>query len=446
MKTNKPHHFITYSSVAVFSALAIALLKCYSSDLYPFFAIGWVALALTLIMLFLPSSYKATLKKTYSTGQWLLQIAAFQLSLFAMYLGVSWVSNMTISSFNTLPKPLFTLTSFDLLAHFGLFPWGIALVIAFLFIKLSNIKQTDIYFSNLLAPNTASNHIGWRSTNAAIKYGLGLAILSCIFFITLLWALVFAPDLFPIRVGATVSNMFIPLALFAVTFSKFFKQTLKKLLAYKNPTSLGICIATLGTSIILILLNIVFSFLPHSPVALPAFIQNFMKQGVMPLWNLFSACWWLSWGFIAGLFIARISRGYSTAQIFMATLTLPLLLLLSCYLILHNNIITTQFYLSTTYSYLTPLIATLGFIGLITLTMRKIFLPCMILSYLPLSITKHRNHHFMFRKYFQACAILLYFYLATNLASLTPLFLFFGIILYATLVWVLISAFRILIR
>ena len=447
MKINKPHHLITYTTIVCISLLSIILLNSFSSHLYSFLNISWLALILVLIIFLIPSSYKNTnTEKNYSTKQWISHIIALQLSLYSMFLGICWVSNMTVSSFNTTPKPLFVTTSFNLLTHLGLFPWSIALIVAFLFMKLLKTKKTDIYFSNLLAPNTASNHIAWRSTNAAIKYALGFAVISCIFFISLLWAFVFAPRLFPLHVGATISSMLLPLSLFAITLSKGFKKSLKVLLAFKNPTYLGICLATIGFSILLILLNIVFSFLPQTPIKLPVFINNFMQRGFMPLWQLFTACWWLSWGFIAGLFIARISQGYSLAKIILGTLTTPLLLLLGCYLAIHANLVSPQFYLSASYSYLVPLIATIGFISLMTLILQKRFLPCLILSYLPISMTKHRNHHFMFRKYFQTCALLLYLYLATNLASLTPLFLFFGIILYAVLVWLLVSAFRVLLR
>ena len=405
MKVNQAHPIIMWLFVIFYTAITLTLLSLYPAQTRYVFMFNWAALLIAVIYIITPLGSKRLsapndTSKRYNTLQWWLRIVVMELSLFFLMMGISWL----------IQPSAYIQSLHQQLTNFGLFPWSWICIIAIAFGLCGYHKQQDTYMHNLAIPKHAHNQTFVSCINSAVKITTFSAWCITLLLVCIIWAKIFIPEPFILAHGFNLATILTTLILFFFSFTKLFKKALKKICAFKNPTPLSITICCIGISLLLIIFSMLFSGLHTSHIKISSFIQYYMNKNPQILWHIFSLSWWFSWSYLAGIYIARISKGYSIRMMLIATLSLPVVIaiLLS---FTHNNSFMT--------SYIPVICATLGFIGILLLFTNKSFLPSTVMTFLPYADRpRHRDHHFLFRKWFQVAFIVAYFFLAINLPAL----------------------------
>lgn len=414
MKVNQAHPIIMWLLIAANVAITLTLLSLYPLQTRYIFMFNWIALLIAVVYIITPLGSKRLAAandthKRHNTLQWWLRIIAMQLSLLFLLMGISWL----------IQPSAYIQSLHQQLTHFGLYPWSWISIVAVAFGIHNYRQQQDTHMHNIIAPQRKTSQTLISVINTTVK-NTGFAAWSItLLLICIIWARIFIPEPFILVHGFNFATILTTLILFFFSFTKIFKKVLKKICAHKNPTPLAITICYISITLLLIIFSMLFSSLYSHDIKISGFIQYYMNKNPYTLWQLFSLCWWFSWSYLAGIYIARISKGYSIRMMLIATLSLPIAITLLL------SFVHTSSYMTT----LIPVIcATLGFIGIVLLFTNKIFLPSTVMTFLPhAEVPRHRDHHFLIRKWFQTAFIIAYFFLAMNLPALY--LIIFGIVL-----------------
>lgn len=318
----------------------------------------------------------------YTRLSWLLQIFTLQLSITAVFLGICACCGQS-APVNINPQAgLFAQSMAQFLIAQGLFPWGFYAVSAILMGDYAYRRREDAYWGTVLGPlisNTlvkvSINFIARALTMTA--YGLTICLIS------LLWASMVTA--FPIITGFYLTPLLLTIILLLLSFTKIFRRNVNKAVGKDIPLAPGLFLWTIFLAAAIWLLNGFLSPWTHIAMAAPILLSHWLNHPWQDLWLIFANSFWLLWAPIMGITLARISRGYTIAEVIGAIFILPLAVALVFYL--SRKI---QWDMIPLYA---GLIAGAGLLILFILTLRKKSTPSFILSYLP------RQDHYKFRSY-----------------------------------------------
>lgn len=382
MKTRKDLFFIAGSGFILAGLVFFLVL----TPLIPKLFYGhWAFLFLALILGISPSS-KKTYGETrlYSPARWLALIFLMQISLLAMHLGILSASHAK-----------------ELLED-GLFPWGWVAILASAFASVAYFGQENAFGSSLLSPliKTRVEKPTGIIINNIVKFAQSLALVITFALMILLIAqmLGFHPSA-PFSEPLPLLGL---LLLILFSFTKSYKRLLARVCAYPAWLLISAFILLLGC--IIAGLHAISKPLQFT-LPLPSFLNDLQNYPPHSLSSITSLGWWLGFSFLASLFLARISRGYSRRTLISATLILPAFLAIF-------SILFPSLSAANIPNLLRHIVGISGFlISMILFTNKKMLSP-FVLNYLPKNgESKYRNPEFLLRKLFQLSLIFLYIYL-----------------------------------
>ena len=210
-----------------------------------------------------------------------------------------------------------------------------------------------------------------------------IAFASTFCLISLLWASMAA--VFPIITGFYLTPLLLSVILIFIILSKLYRRNVAKSFGKSLPLIPGVFLWVGCFAIAIWLVNGFLAPMTHIRISQPALLNHWLTQPWRLLWLIFANSWWFLWTPIAGITIARISRGYRIRELIAATLALPLIISLILAGTKH-------------FSWeLTPLTASVisgtGLLGLFCIVFHKKAVPAFILVYLP------KRDHYKFRSY-----------------------------------------------
>ena len=419
---------IFYVSLTVFASSGFILWWGYNY-IMPSLNAFWLALALALIIIVSPWGSQRLPgnndKPTFPPLHWLLNIFAIQLSLTAAFLGICELCGQVLPIGTSLHPHLFSTNLQLFLTHYGLFPWSLYAICAVGFGVVAYRSKENGYFNKLLFPLFKSQEqqpLGLTFNGHTKLFSISGFSITLALLCVLLAALI-CSAFQPFTTGFTPGTVMLTIVLIFFAYTHYFRKYLTKSLTPPIPIPLANLKIAIVFVLLLIALNLVLSPLnKQTQLSTPKFITTLQQSNWMQFWHIFSASWWLVWTPIMGIFIARISRGYTVRQMLFASLLLPAIT--ACVLSIwppHSSWYSPHPILGT-------VIAWVGFIGIIFMFMQHKMLPMFILSYLPNQDRyKHRDHQDFFRKVYRLATASLYLFLP---AGVSLLFIFMYVLAF----------------
>ena len=374
--------------VVAIPLLAISgVIVYFSSAAIQLFKIHWLALLMVLIFAIGPWGKQRLAPPgeetpRYPFWNWLGRIVSLQLCLGAVFLGVNAACAHTSSSF-TPPQPaLFQQTLKQLLVYEGLSPWAFFTLIAISMGYCSYCLQKDAYLADTVG-TLARNPTVRVVINFLGRMATAIAYSSAFCLISLLGASVVT--VFPTVIGFTLTPVLVTVILLLITLTKIYRRLLNKLLGKEIPLIPGLFLWVVFLGVAIWFLNGFLAPWTNIPMAPPSLLKHWLDEPWRHLWLIFANSWWILWTPLAGITLARFSRGYRIRELAAGILALPLIISLALGFTPH---------LSWEIPPVTAVfIAGAGLLGLFLITLNKKALPSFILIYLP------REDHYKFRSY-----------------------------------------------
>lgn len=358
----------------------------FSTAAVHFFKIHWLALAAVGLIACLPLGKQrlaAHAEETprYALWGWLGQVLGLQLCVGAVFAGVSVVCAQSAALATAQPTPLsFTFT--QLLVSEGLFPWAFCALTAACLGYYSYCQRQDAYWattvSGLINHPTAQVIINFTSRLATLlAYGGTFSLLS------LLWI---SATTSPILPGFGLTPILVSVILLLLSLTKIYRRNLTKSLGKDLPLTGGLFLWVAFFAVAIWLVNGFLAPLTQSIVMpSPSLLNHWLRQPWQNLWLIFANSWWVLWTPMLGVTLARLSRGRQIRELIAAVLALPLL----CGVIL----VSTHSVRWDMRPLPAAVIAGVGLLGLLGMTLSKKGVAAFILVYLP------RQDHYKFRSY-----------------------------------------------
>ncbi len=342
----------------------------------------------------------------YRFGYWLAQIVILQLCLGAVFLGISAACGEAAPVL-TIPQPqLFHPTLNQLLISEGLFPWALIALIAVGMDYYSYQRGQDAYLATLFNPIIQQN-LAKIIINFLGRLATLWAYASTFCLISLLWASLISIS--PIITGFELTPLLLSIILIIGSRTKIYRRNLLKSLGKDVPFMLGVFLWVVFLAVAIWLINGFLALIIHATLKPPGLLNYWLSQPWQRLWLIFANSWWLLWMPIAGITLARISRGYSARAMIAGILGFPLTIALILELTQHFN-----------WEIRPPaaaIAAAIGLFGLLWMTLHKKAAPSFILTYLPRrDHYKFRSYHSAFIKVTQMSVGFLFIYLPSGLA------------------------------
>lgn len=431
MKTNKIRYDLMLMISPVVIAAGLALIWFYNTALNYSFTAFCLPLVILLLVAILPRwgkqrlvVDKAETPRHSFAGMW-LRIAALQLTLLAIFLGISHLTNQLLPIATTVHPAAFSKTLYIMLVHYGLFPWSLVGLLAIGFGYYSYRLNEDAFMSTQLFHvfKSHTQQIMALIINTTTKRATNIALASTLAFMILLFAAVFVHGRIPLAVGFKPVTAILVTLLLIFVYTKSFKRTMSRITKNALPLFITLPLLCLILAAIIVAYSIFMVKFTQEPAKLNTLFSALYHKDWHNFWIIFSMMWWLAWAPLCAIHIARYGRGQSVRTILVATLLLPVILAVVFYSNHLWHIINLD-----THTILATTLATVGFIGLLMMVTHRYSLPMMILSYLPKrDAYKNRDKHFYFRRIFRLSIVVLYVFMPAGI-YLAAIFLFLMVV------------------
>jgi len=432
MKTLKTHQTLLIITTCALLLLGLIALLFFTPFIHAAFNSYWFLLVSALLLMLSPFgrirlAASNDTEPQYTFWRWLSRIVILELSIIAIFYGICHLSGYALPVYTTQHSSLFRNSLYYSLIHLGLFPFTAFALMACAFGYLSYCCKKDGYISATLTSvikTEVDDPLG-LIVNTSGRAATMFALSSTLTFMSLLLLNAITPH--KLLVSFTGFNL-IPLItvfiLVALIFNKKFNHQIYTLNTKKQiqPRIIIFCF-TILLSIALLILILFFS--GHSNIVLktPILIKSLLKNGWNTVWQIFASLWWLSWAPIAGIVIAKISRGYKIREVFLATLALPFLMSLILFLLQTTHFTIHSYRIFNVIGIIIPII---GFLCILVFGASKKSFSMAMQTYLPkLDQIKYRSQDRFIRKILQFSALMLYCYLASGITILCILFFIF---------------------
>jgi len=227
---------------------------------------------------------------------------------------------------NIAPFPLFQTTVSILLLDWGLFPWGLYVLMAVGLGYVGYIRKQPGDMSTLLRPLT-KNMIGDAVSLVAdvtTKIAIILSLISTLALISMeCIGLIGAYFNLPLAYGLRLDVFLAMVVLLKMTKSDFCEQQLSRLLKLSSPI-LVVTSFLLLMIIGFLLLSFLIGWL--SPIFTAPLNRelNFTPDDWPVIWAVFSGMWWLSWTPLVAGMLTYVWRGYKIRTLIVGTLLLAI--------------------------------------------------------------------------------------------------------------------------
>lgn len=398
------------------------LIFCQFSNLIHFYFDGlWIATLCACILVITPLGNKrlahdaTDIATSLPNPQWLLSIILFELALFGIFWGISYIAG-TAFPVNTTPHPhLFTQSLQTELFQYGLFPWSLYAVITVGMGIVAYRQQHNAYFSNLLQPLIKVDlqstiglivNVGSRRTTI---FGIALTLM----FLPILMTSLFLSPEKHIAHGFQTVALLVTLLLFFSTLSSDVNKYLMRLFSRHIPTYLSLPVFCLILSLILVVSSaMITGITPKSDQPTPLFIENWIDFHWQTAWMIFSMMWWITLTPAVCTYITRISHGYRIRDVILTMSIVPICI--AAFLFYPHNVSL------PVHETVIKIISLLSFLIVLPLLINYRNLPCLISAYFPKNGEgKTRDHHSFFKKTIQICIVGFYFYLVIGINGIS---------------------------
>lgn len=442
---SRPGLLIT--SVIASFILAFLLLWHFTPQIITAYKLYWLFPIMTIFFLITPYGSRrlqsdSNQSPRYKVVPWLLQIMAVELSLLAVFWGICTIIGKVLPVLTTAHPHLFTTTINFLSINTGGFPWAGIALLAVSIGYISYHSNQDAYLSSTLNPilkSSTTQTMGIIS-NFAVRISTLLAISSSIAFISLLMTSLFVPQHTMLSFsGFKPLALIVMFLLLLLVINRRFTQKITAILNKKQFTPAKLIL--LFTLCLTIVLTLLMLFFGGSSIAMsthqgmiktPFIIQSLLKNGWLTLWKIFAILWWLSWLPLMGVYIAKLSKGYSVRAIILAVITLPLILSVILFFTQPTTVHAVNSHLLEAWA--TRIIPIIGFLVLIALVVKEKQFPALMLTFLPKQgKIKYRKYNLYLSKLLQFSTAVIYIYLPSDITLLT-LIMFVGILILSALV------------
>lgn len=244
---------------------------------------------------------------------WILQIIILELSVLSIFWGICLFTE----------KSFFSSTMLNFYFDLGVFPWTVIALLASSFGIVSFRLCKDAYLSTTLycilptKPDSTFSIL----INSLPRVSTLLTFSSILAFYSLLIVKLIVPKLFSSLTGLSIISILF-FFIYIFTSSRFVKHKIYQFtINFRLPLIIRICSLLLTLTSLITIFSL---FLGNQNI--PAEKINQFSSSSLLNWNLFAFCWWISLIPITGVFIAKLSRGYSVRSIILIVCIPPLLL------------------------------------------------------------------------------------------------------------------------
>ncbi|OGT52835.1 MAG: hypothetical protein A3F17_05440 [Gammaproteobacteria bacterium RIFCSPHIGHO2_12_FULL_41_15] len=335
MKILSPRPKLALITIGILLIVGITLLWSFITPMvtaYRIYVLSW--LIILLIIASPLGSYRlgSSTKEypRYAPLSWLLRIIGIELSLIAVFWGVTYVSGLVSPVLTSPHVALLTQTWKDILLPMGFFPWASIALVSAAFAYHSYCRHQDTDMSTTLyplLPLKTKDTLSIISNNTVRALTL-LILASTLVFMSLLLTSLFVPEhVLMSFTGFHMTSLVVLFILLVSVVNKRFRQKIyTQIVEKKTSPSVVFGFFTLIMALTLIVMLLFFGNLHTTSIKMPHVIQVLFNQGWINNWHLFAILWWLAWIPMVGIDIAYVSRGYTVRAVLITTLIIPLLI------------------------------------------------------------------------------------------------------------------------
>lgn len=253
----------------------------------------------------------------------LILIIGIQLSLVATWIGLCAIKQQYYIQSNVHPLHLF------IQSHAwknGLFPWSFFIALSLVMHTLVHQKQGAGYFQQLNQSASTPHTTAWWAAPIVflcLRTNTFIALCSTTAsFILSAWFLGAKQMNFIWPHGYTLQTLILCFLLIIIANQKWFWRYFKKLISQQQSTAYMFTIGLAIIGLTIFILGVWFGY--QKPMTLPPPIP---PQPALISWQLLQKTWWLSWGWLYALSIARLCKNYTRYQMLAIQLVIPALLI-----------------------------------------------------------------------------------------------------------------------
>ena len=385
MQYVKPNIFLQFFLVPFFIVAGIFLAAFKPQVFLPIFYTHWVFVLLCAAILFSPwgSVRLGTSDTQTSFWTWMGSIMLLELSLLAIFYGMTKISSSLILILTPERPDVFNMTLAMLFKSWGLFPWGLVAILTCLYGLVAYACRREAWMSE----NFFS--LFRKSSNEPLSVVFNIsAKISVIFLLStiLLFSVLEIGWLFSeFQIGEILTGFNLPSLLIAVAFLAVFhiKKLGERLFNFFIKKNFSIFTMMFIFVVSLAFFWVFFSTLFYSSHPLAVNLPSLLHpEQWIAEWALLAGSWWMYSAVLTSLVIAYYSRGRTLRHIILGIFALPLFIFLGV------NSPPISVNLSGKGSVLIGLMGTVIFLKLV---LRKNMVPLLMYAYLPTDHVRHQG-------------------------------------------------------
>ncbi len=353
--------------------VSVLLIVFFEKQVPYVFYINWLPLVATIYLWFTPFAnirlQNSTLQRTpLSPLRWFGYIILLECLCFIIYYGLS---TFTVQLFPVIGKPHLISIPQILqlpLLKWGLCPWPLVSLIAISFGFMAFYKNENV---TLMSLHTQIKPFRHKDYQIGLSFQSRL-VNSYAYIIIIAFAILATSYLVAKQIHLTISSGLNVAALLITSLllvMKNFKNYKKHLYSALNQnTPFAIVTTLLGATLVLIILAMSIFLQSQNIGQYP--LTNGLRKFLLQLnwfsaWQIFIGIWWLCLSTSLGIFIARISYGYSIRKIISAILCLPLCLAIVTVFLLYGKSSRNFVLHSDQFNLILPIIAAIIFLFIV---------------------------------------------------------------------------------
>lgn len=250
-------------------------------------------------------------------------IIGIQLALTAAWIGLCAIKQQHYAQSAVHPIHLFIQSN---IWHNGLFPWSFFIALSLVIHTQLHQKQGAGFFQRLNVSASKPNTAAWWAAPIVFLFlrtntFIALCSITASFMLSA-WFLGAKQMNFIWPHGYTLQTLILCFCLIIIASLKWFWRYCKKHISQQEPTAyiFTMCLSIIGLTIFII--GVWFGYQKPTLVPPPT-----SPQPPLISWQLLQKTWWLSWGWLYALSIARLCKSYTRYQMLAIQLVIPVLLI-----------------------------------------------------------------------------------------------------------------------
>ena len=308
--------------------IAILLIFFCPTQIVFSFRAHWIVLLYALLLCALPfGNQRIGELKKFKPIQWLGIIFLFQVILALSFYGIYSLTMQAMPIIH-LPNMAFSAVSYHFLIQWGLFPFGLFILLAARMAKVGFIKKQrgllSVATASLLK-NTITDDVG-----VSIDSFMRLTIISAFamtggFLALIVMELMHDYLQLPLMIGPKFGTLILCTLIIMLVTSQYWQKTLRRISSWPVPSLCIIAIVIITVVATIFIGSFVINTIEQNAPVIKTPFSLFNTPRAVDYWFILIAFWGLAWLPIYAGIMAYISQGYKIRSMIVANLILPMI-------------------------------------------------------------------------------------------------------------------------